>query len=100
MARCRNCGLQLGLEHTEARYEAFLFLEWVSLIAHPPTPCRIGKRPPAPENRPAIEELRGGGGGHGRSYSLFEKPPLALRVSVVMVLLARPKKRSVARPGG
>ena len=26
-----------------------------------PTPCRIGKRPPAPENRPAIEESRGGG---------------------------------------
>ena len=30
-----------------------------------PTPFQIGKRPPAPENQPAIaEEPRGGGGGH------------------------------------
>ena len=33
----------------------------MNLIANPPTPCQIGKRPPAPENRPAIEESRGGG---------------------------------------
>ena len=29
--------------------------ELVGLIANPPTPCRIGKRPPALENRPAIK---------------------------------------------
>ena len=33
----------------------------MSLIVNPPTPCRIGKRAPAPKNRPAIEESRGGG---------------------------------------
>ena len=32
--------------------------EWADLIATPPTPCRIGKRPLAPEARPAIEEKR------------------------------------------
>ena len=32
----------------------------MNLVANPPTPFRIGKRPPGPENRPAIEEPRGG----------------------------------------
>ena len=31
------------------------------MVVNPPTPCRIGKRPPAPENQPAIGGLRGGG---------------------------------------
>ena len=33
----------------------------INLVVNPPTPCRIGKRPSAPEDRPAIEEPRGGG---------------------------------------
>ena len=32
----------------------------IDLIENPPTPCRIGKRPPAREDRPAIEGPRGG----------------------------------------
>ena len=28
----------------------------MSLIANPPMACQIGRRPPAPENRPVIEE--------------------------------------------
>ena len=30
----------------------------MGLIANPPTPCRMCKRPPAPENRPAMVEPR------------------------------------------
>ena len=48
-------------------------------ISNPLAPCRIGKRPPAPENWPAIGESRGGGacgcGGHpGSSQARVLRP--------------------------
>ena len=42
----------------------------MSLVINPLPPCRIGKRPPAPENRPAIEESAVAGGRKARRWWL------------------------------
>ena len=63
----RSGGYSAALARSEIEGQS---REWMNLVANPPTPCRIGKRPPAPENRPAIEEPRGGGGTKGRGRAL------------------------------
>ena len=45
--------------------------EWANLVLTPPTPFRIGKRPPAlKKKRPAIKEPRGGG--HRQNFQLLD----------------------------